>query len=130
MATHGSKGGHESKSKHEAKGRRGAKPKRATHEAEAESHTTTDHETIRRWVEARQGQPATVKSTGSKQEPGLLRIDFPGGTGSDRLEPISWDDFFAKFEEKQLAFLYQEQLKGGEISRFFKLVRRDQPTKH
>lgn len=94
------------------------------------SKTTTDHKEIQKWAEERQGQPATVKSTGSQEDPGLLRIDFPGGAGNESLEPISWDDFFEKFEEKQLALLYQDKLKSGETSRFFKFVRRDHDSKH
>jgi hypothetical protein len=34
------------------------------------------------------------------------------------------DDWFAKFEESNLAFLYQEQKASGEDSTFFKLVSR------
>src|SRR5688572_21637872 len=90
------------------------------------SKVTIDHNEIRRWAEQRQGRPATVKSTGSSDEPGLLRIDFPGGAGEGRLEPISWEDFFEKFDEKELAFVYQDKLKSGEESRFFKFVRREE----
>lgn len=39
---------------------------------------TTDHQEIRQWVEAREGKPERVKGTGSKEDAGLLRIDFPG----------------------------------------------------
>lgn len=93
--------------------------------AAKDSKVTIDHNEIRRWVEERQGRPATVKTTGSSREPGLLRIDFPGGAGEDRLEPISWEDFFEKFDEKKLAFIYQDELASGEESRFFKFVNRD-----
>lgn len=85
----------------------------------SDSHTTTDHDEIRRWVEARGGKPATVRGTG-KDEPGVLRIDFPERDADDRLEEISWEDFFAKFDEAKLAFLYQ----AGK-SRFCKFVSRD-----
>jgi hypothetical protein len=85
---------------------------------------TTDHDEIRRWVEAHGGRPARVKGTGDGDDPGILRIDFPGRAGEDELEPISWDDWFRKFDEENLAFLYQEQKSGGEDSTFFKLVRR------
>lgn len=90
-----------------------------------ESKTTTNHDEIKKWVESRGGRPATVKSTGDDKEPGVLRIDFPGYSGEDSLEEISWDKFFEKFEESKLAFLYQEELKSGEESRFFKFVSRD-----
>lgn len=89
-----------------------------------ETKRTTDHDTIRQWVEEREGRPATVKATGDEEEPGVLRIDFPGYSGEESLEEISWEAFFEKFEEKELAFLYQEEMRDGEESRFFKFVRR------
>lgn len=95
-----------------------------------ESKVTTDHEAIRKWTEQRDGRPARVKATGSGDDPGLLRIDFPGYGGEESLERISWEDFFAKFEEKHLAFVYQDQMKSGEPSRFFKFVNRDNPRAH
>jgi hypothetical protein len=88
-----------------------------------ESKKTTDHAEIRRWVEERQGWPATVKGTRGASQAGLLRIGFTQGPEGS-LEPIDWNVFFEKFEEQKLAFLYQEQTQSGEISRFFKFVRR------
>ena len=89
-----------------------------------ESKTTTDHEVIKKWVEERGGYPATVKATGKGDEAGILRIDFPGYSGKESLERISWDEFFDKFEEKKLAFLYQDTMSSGEQSRFSKFVSR------
>lgn len=80
---------------------------------------TIDHNTIRSWVEKHGGCPAHVKSTGGKQDPGILRIDFPGFSGQQSLEKISWDEFFESFDANELAFLYQDE------GRFNKLVRRD-----
>lgn len=90
----------------------------------SESHTTTDHDEIRRWVEAHDGKPASVKGTEGGDEAGVLRIDFPGGAGEDQLEHIDWEEWFAKFDESGLAFLYQSQKADGSDSTFFKLVRR------
>jgi hypothetical protein len=88
------------------------------------SKTTTNHDEIKQWVEARGGTPSTVKGTDNGDEAGVLRIDFPGYSGGDSLEPISWDEFFQKFEEKKLAFLYQDETSDGEESRFSKFVSR------
>jgi hypothetical protein len=88
------------------------------------SKTTTDHEEIRRWVEERGGKPAIVRGT-ENGDGGVLRIDFPGGAGTESLEHVSWDEWFRIFDENELAFLYQEQKASGEGSTFFKLVRRD-----
>lgn len=88
-----------------------------------ESKTTTDHEEIRTWVEARDGHPAIVKGT-EKGGSALLRIDYPGYSGEDRLEEIGWDEFFEIFDENNLAFLYQENTEDGGLSRFSKFVNR------
>ena len=89
----------------------------------SKSTNTTDHDEIRRWVEAHGGVPATVRDTGSKDDLGVLRIDFPGGTGEDKLEHVSWEDWFEKFDDSGLAFLYQEKKASGEDSTFFRLVK-------
>ena len=87
-----------------------------------EAHATTDHDEIRQWAEERGGEPARVSQTGGGRDAGLLRIEFDD-TEED-LESISWDEFFDKFDEKNLAFLYQEETKDGGTSRFFKIVDR------
>jgi hypothetical protein len=90
----------------------------------SKTSTTTDHDEIRRWVEEHDGKPASVRGTGDGDDSGVLRFDFPGGAGGDELEPISWDEWFEKFEENDLALLYQEEKASGEDSTFFKLVSR------
>lgn len=85
----------------------------------SQSHQTTDHKTIRSWIEKRGGHPSRVKGA---KEGGLLRIDF--GTPEDNLEQIEWDDFFSIFDENKLAFLYQDETKDGKTSRFNKFVAR------
>lgn len=90
------------------------------------ARATTDHEFIRHWAEERHGQPSRVKGTGGGDDPGMIRIDFPGYSGRESLEPISWDEFFDKFEERDLALLYRDtRHEDGELDRFNKLVSRD-----
>ncbi len=90
----------------------------------SETRTTTEHDEIRSWVEAHDGKPASVADTRDGDDAGVLRIDFPGGAGAPDLEPISWDEWFAKFDENELAFLYQTEKADGSDSTFFKLVHR------
>lgn len=87
-----------------------------------DSRQTTDPDTIRRWAEERGGRPAAVADTHQGDDTGIIRIAFQGET--EGLEDISWDELFETFEEKKLAFLYQEQTKEADTSRFFKFVRR------
>ena len=83
-----------------------------------QAKTTVDHDEIRKWAEARGGRPSLVRTDG---EGGILRIDFQ--EPDENLESISWDEFFEIFEERNLAFLYQEEISGHK-SRFNKLVDR------
>lgn len=89
-----------------------------------ESKSTVDHEEIRRWVEERGGKPATVASTHSDDDAGVIRIDFPGYSGDESLEEISWDEWFSKFEDNGYAFVYQETTADGDTSNFNRLVKR------
>ena len=89
----------------------------------ADSRTTTDHDEIRAWAEARDGQPAAVRASAAGEDGSDLRIDFADGA-DEPLERISWDEFFEAFDERNLAFLYQEETASGEASRFFELVGR------
>jgi hypothetical protein len=63
---------------------------------------------------------------GEGKDVGLLRISFPGYDDEDdaNLEPIEWDEFFQKFDESELSFLYQERTADGELSTFNKFTRR------
>ena len=88
---------------------------------------TTDHAKIREWAEARNGKPTRVQATGQPDDANLLRIDFPEqehGEDDDELEEISWEEFFEKFDEKLLAFVYQDKTAAGLKSRFNKFVAR------
>jgi hypothetical protein len=94
-------------------------------DTKSKSRTTTDHDEIRRWVEEHGGTPAIVRGT-EEGDGGVLRIDFPGGSGGESLEHVSWDEWFRIFDERGLALLYQEEKADGQDSTFFKLVRRDE----
>ena len=86
------------------------------------SETTTDHDTIRKWIEQRGGTPSVVKDTEDKDGEGILRVDFAEPDAA--LKEIPWDDFFRTFEDRKLAFLYQDKTADGGESRFFKFVNR------
>ena len=93
--------------------------------ADQTNKTLTDNEEIRRWAEDRKAKPSCVKRTGDKEDVGLIRLDFPGYGGEESLEEISWDEWFEKFDEKNLALIVQEKTSGGEKSNFNKLISRE-----
>lgn len=84
------------------------------------SNTTTDHDEIRRWAEAKGGKPAAVDSTHKGDDVGLIRLMFPKSKQSEHehLVEISWEEFFEQFDESKLALVYEED------SMFSKLVSR------
>ncbi|MBV9018204.1 MAG: hypothetical protein JO213_19660 [Alphaproteobacteria bacterium] len=93
----------------------------------AEAKITTDHDEIRKWAEARGGRPAAVRKTHGKDDPGIIRIEFPRAPHAkdDALEEITWNEFFEKFDEADLAMVYQEETARGQKSNFNKLIGRE-----
>lgn len=91
----------------------------------AASRTLTEHDEIRQWAEERGATPACVRGTGGDGDTGMIRLDFPGYSGAQSLEPIDWDDWFQKFDESRLALLVQDETAGGERSNFNKLIGRE-----
>ncbi len=87
-----------------------------------EANTTIDHAAIRRWAEERGGKPTRVKGTEDGSGEGILRFDF--AEPDDKLEEISWEQFFQTFDDRGLALLHQDKTSDGKMSRFFKFVRR------
>lgn len=89
------------------------------------SHALMDHDEIQQWAEERDAVPSCVRGTGEKGDIGMLRLNFPGYSGEESLEEISWDDWLEKFDERGLALLVQDTTAGGEKSNFNKLVSRE-----
>jgi hypothetical protein len=107
-----------------------AKVSKATHSKEEThsshgSQTTTDRDEIIAWAEERGAKPACVRGTGDKGDIGILRLDFPGYTGEDKLQEITWDEWFEKFEDRKLALLHQDTTASGEKSNFNKIISRE-----
>lgn len=88
------------------------------------ARATVDHDEIMSWAEEKGARPVMVRGTG------ILRLDFPGLSGGDAFEAISWDEFFEKFEQSELAFLYEDTTGTRRNSTFNKLVHRKTGEAH
>lgn len=88
------------------------------------SKNTRDHGEIRKWAEARGALPAEVKGTEKDTQAGILRFEFPDAPNRNdsKLKEISWEEFFAKFDQSDLELVYQEKTADGQRSNFNKLV--------
>ena len=90
-----------------------------------EQYLTRSHDVIRRWADARGARPSTVADTRTSDDPGIIRLHTPGNRSTDRLEPIDWADWFAKFDAGELVLLFQETTPDGAPSTFNKLMESD-----
>ncbi|HEX3569617.1 MAG TPA: hypothetical protein VHU44_02215 [Acidobacteriaceae bacterium] len=88
------------------------------------SKTTQDHDTIRKWAEARGAMPAEVSSTAKGKQTGILRFAFPKARNhkDENLNEISWEEFFEKFDQNGLELVFQEKTSDGAKSNFNKLI--------
>ncbi|WP_309148192.1 hypothetical protein [Micromonospora endophytica] len=84
------------------------------------SLVTTNHEVIRQWARARGAKPATIAGTARDGRASVLTFNFPGYRESSRIQEISWDEWFHTFDLRRLNLIYQEQLRDGRQSNFFR----------
>lgn len=82
---------------------------------------TTDRARIKAWAERRHARPS--------REKGSSRA-WPIALGSGPLDPasveIGWDEFFAEFDNAQLAFAYRDEAPDGRLDDLHEFVRRSE----
>lgn len=92
------------------------------------TRTTTDHDEIREWVEARDAKPACVTESVEGDDRRILDIDVPGTEHDENLENVPWDAFFERFERENLAFEYAGGVENDAATRapgdFYRFVHR------
>jgi DUF2934 family protein len=76
--------------------------------------TTRDHDVIRQWADRHQATPATGIATESgpatvrvSDGGAVVRFNFPAAA---RFRPISWEEWFALFDQRRLTFVYEEDV--------------------
>lgn len=84
------------------------------------SLVTANHEVIQRWARERGARPATIAGTEREGRPGVLTFNIPGYRESSRIKQITWDDWFRTFDLRGLNLIYQEQMRDGRQSNFFR----------
>ncbi|MFY1617995.1 hypothetical protein [Micromonospora sp. WMMD736] len=81
---------------------------------------TANHEVIQRWARARGAKPATIAGTEREGRAGVLTFNIPGYRESSRIREITWDEWFHTFDLRRLNLIYQEQMRDGRPSNFFR----------
>jgi hypothetical protein len=83
---------------------------------------TRDHREIQHWVQERDGRPGVVRTSEDPNAPVTLEVDFPGHSGEQTVQSITWEEFFDHFDREQLLFAYKDDTTSGEVSFFCKIV--------
>ncbi|WTO07967.1 hypothetical protein OG505_29660 [Micromonospora sp. NBC_00617] len=75
---------------------------------------------IQRWARERGAKPATIAGTERDGRAGVLTFNIPGYRESSRIREITWDEWFNTFDLRRLNLIYQEQMRDGRQSNFFR----------
>ena len=82
---------------------------------------TSDHAEIRRWAKLHGAHPAErLPQRVDSEEPVLALIFHRGSQTPDNVIPISWEDFFERFDRLGLSFLGTDDM--DQVSREYKLL--------
>ena len=85
------------------------------------SRRITAHEEIRQWAALRQAVPAEV-FPGQEGLPTVRFMFLDGSPNQPELTPISWEDFFLKFDREGLVLACEEN-RSGEPKKSYQLFR-------
>lgn len=89
------------------------------------SNMTTNHDTIVHWASNRDGKPVRLREENATPGLGPIQISFKDDQMPDNAEEITWEEFLEDFENRKLAFIYREQEADGQVSKFYKIVKRE-----
>lgn len=100
------------------------------------SITLTDHQAIREWAAARIGAPAIVDISPAGGTQPMLRLVFDQAAYQDQdrperpqnaggIELVEWDEWFAIFDDENLALVVNEDVPGVRENHY-ELVQRDE----
>ncbi len=79
---------------------------------------TKDHDEIRFWAEAHDAVPAEIQPLRFDGEPSVLYFLIGDAkAGTPEIKPISWEDFFARFDLLGLSMVFDEQTPRFDIVR-------------
>lgn len=76
------------------------------------SEPTTDHSEIRHWALKHKAVPVEVLPDHVDSEPATLRFLLPEQSRHLGFSQISWEEFFVKFDELGLTFVYDKDSTG------------------
>lgn len=77
--------------------------------AERTTHYTSNHTEIRSWAKRHGARPGIARDTIASRDLDQLTLVLPGERGEENVEFIDWDEFFRRFDEEEMVFVYEER---------------------
>jgi hypothetical protein len=85
----------------------------------AQGKATTDPVLIKKWAEVRHASPAVVRRfTGDGTEL-ILSFSFSDNGADEVVHSLSWEEFFEKFNQQRLVFVYDDNDLTQNANRYF-----------
>ncbi len=84
---------------------------------------TTDHDTIRNWIEEHNGTPASP--VGAKNHD---MVDIAFGTDMAGYKEIPWDYFFERLDTNNLIFRYSNTVVRGQEKSSYSFISEENPS--
>ena len=85
----------------------------------AQGKATTDPSLIKKWAEARRATPAVIRKFTSDGMEMVLSFLFPDINIDEVVTRLSWEEFFEKFNQQRLVFVYEDSDRNQKASRYF-----------
>ena len=85
----------------------------------AQGKVTTDHGLIKNWAEARHGCPAVIRKITDAGIDLVLSFVFPDIDPEGIARKLSWDEFFERFDQQHLVFVYDDDDPQQNVRRGF-----------
>lgn len=87
---------------------------------------TIDHSRIRKRIESRNGRLVRIENRTTPVEgKGVIQVIFSDTLLEEQYVQVSWEEFFTRFDQAHLAFVYERCGAEDVTNRFYKFVNRN-----
>ena len=85
----------------------------------AQGKATTDPSLIKKLAEARRASPAIIRKVTNDGIEMVLSFLFPDIKIDEVATRLTWEEFFEKFDQQRLVFVYDDSERSQNASRYF-----------
>jgi hypothetical protein len=90
---------------------------------------TIEHDKIKQWISKNKGKPEVIDDPSANGDMVGIRVEFPQAVDNylkkEEIQETTWEQFFAIFEEQQLAFEYDSEVSSVDPSLSYRFLKRE-----